>query len=169
MIEIIPNWHPIFVHFTVALITTSVGFYWLAYITYHLDRFPKTLTSEFVIVARWCLWIGAIVTVFTALAGFYAYYTVAHDEIAHQALYEHRNWALVTAAGILFVAGWSLWRYIKPKPKPPLIFPLTLLVVQAALLSTAWHGSEVVFRYGVGVMSLPHAAEVGHRHHHVHE
>lgn len=165
MIEIIPNWHPIFVHFTITLYTTSVIFYWLAYIAYHLKRFPKSLTSEFVIVARWCLWVGAIMTIFTVSAGLYAYYTVAHDEMAHQAMLEHRNWALVTAAGILFVAGWSFWRYIKPIKKTPLIFPLTLLVIEASLLSTAWHGSEVVFRYGVGMMSLPHGAEVGHHHH----
>jgi len=27
MIEIIPNWHPVFVHFTVALLSLAVGFH----------------------------------------------------------------------------------------------------------------------------------------------
>ena len=29
MIEILPNWHPIFVHFTVALLTVAVALYLL--------------------------------------------------------------------------------------------------------------------------------------------
>lgn len=37
MIEIIPNWHPILVHFTVALFSTSVGFYGLAYLISYLQ------------------------------------------------------------------------------------------------------------------------------------
>lgn len=69
MIEIIPNWHPIFVHFTVALFTTSVGFYSLAYLTAHLNIFSTAFTNEFEIVARWCLWIGALITIITVLAG----------------------------------------------------------------------------------------------------
>jgi hypothetical protein len=37
-------------------------------------------------------------------------------------------------------------------------------VVQTLLLITAWHGAELVFRYGLGVLSLPQAEEVGHHH-----
>ena len=51
MIEIIPNWHPIFVHFTVALLTMSVFFYGLSFVAPG-NRFYE----QWVSVARWNLW-----------------------------------------------------------------------------------------------------------------
>lgn len=165
MIEIIPNWHPIFVHFTVALFTTSVGFYGLVYITSRLNIASKSLIAEFAIVGRWSLWAGALITLFTVAAGLYAYYTVGHDETSHAAMQEHRNWALPTATAILLITAWSVWRYFHQQTVT-LSFFIILLIIEGALLSTAWHGGELVYRYGVGVMSLPQAEEVGHQHHH---
>ncbi len=104
MIEIIPNWHPIFVHFTVALFSTAVGFYVLAYLSARLKFKSAILTVEFETVARWCLWLAAFITIGTVLAGLYAYNTVQHDATSHHAMTIHRNWALTTAASILLVA-----------------------------------------------------------------
>jgi len=164
VIEIIPNWHPIVVHFTFALFTTSVGFYGLTYISSRLKIVSKPLNTEFEIVARWCLWMGAFATIITVLAGLYAFYTVQHDAVSHLAMKLHRNWALLTAAPILAAAGWSLLKYFHQKPIN-LTFIVILLVIEGALLSTAWHGSELVYRYGLGVMSLPKPEGTGHHHH----
>ncbi len=167
MIEIIPNWHPTLVHFTVALVTISVGFYLIAYLMSRFNAYPRILSSEFEIVARWCLWVGALFTIATVLAGLYAFYTVRHDETSHMAMLEHRNWALPTAVFILIAAAWSLRRFVKKEKDISLTFLLALLLVQGALISTAWHGGELVYRYGLGVMSLPATeAEPGHYHHH---
>ena len=136
MIEIILNWHPIFVHFTIALFTTSVGFYGLAYITSCLNIASQSLIKEFEIVARWCLWAGALSAIIAVAAGLYAYYTVRHDAAAHGAMLAHRNWALPTAAAIVVVAGWSAWRYFHQQTVT-LLFFLLLLIVEAALMSTA--------------------------------
>jgi uncharacterized membrane protein len=125
----------------------------------------KNITRELEIAGRWCLWAVAIITIGTIAAGFYAYSTVKHDEISHIVMTNHRNWALPTALCISLVAIWSLWRYIKQKPIN-VIFLSALLFTQGLLLSTAWRGAELVFRYGVGVMSLPQAEEVGHSHYH---
>lgn len=165
MIEIIPNWHPIFVHFTVALVTTSVGFYGLAYISARFNLVSKSLINEFAITARWCLWVGVLITILTVMAGLHAYYTVGHDETSHIAMHKHRNWALSTASALVLVAGWSIWQFFHQK-KLSLIFFLILLIVEGALLCTAWHGSELVYRYGLGVMSLPKSGNHGHHHHH---
>ena len=165
MIEIIPNSHPIFVHFTVALFTTSVGLYGLAYIFSRLNLASQSLINEFEITARWCLWVGALITLFTVAAGLYAYCTVGHDETSHAAMHIHRNWALLTASAILLITVWSVWRYFHQQTVT-LVFFLLLLLVEGALLSTAWHGSELVYRYGLGVMSLPKSGEHGHHHHH---
>lgn len=165
MIEIIPNWHPLFVHFTVALFSTAVVFYWLSFIVARITYFKPSLAQEFETVARWCLWFVALITIGTISAGLYAYYTVGHDEASHMAMTDHRNWAIPTAIAIILTAIWSAYRYFKQK-KFNLIFLFILLIVQGMLLSTAWRGAELVFRYGLGVMSLPQVEEVGHNHQH---
>ena len=164
MITIIPNWHPIFVHFTVALFSTSVGLFLLSYILNFIKKVPNSFITECNIVARWCLWLSALVTIITVSFGFYAYYTVKHDEISHIAITIHRNWAIATAISIYILAGWSIFSYIKRK-KITSLFLIFLIIGEGLLLSTAWRGGEVVYRYGIGVMSLPNAKEVAHHHH----
>lgn len=102
--EIIPNWHPIFVHFTVALLITSVGFYLLARFDFSEARQPRWST-----LANWNLWAGAAITVLTVAAGIYAFYTVDHDTPSHEAMIEHRNWAIPTFLYFFAMATWA-WR-----------------------------------------------------------
>ena len=106
-----------------------------------------------------------IIVIGTVLAGLQAYNTVKHDSASHLAMTDHRNWALLTAAAMVLVALWSLWRTYKQK-SIAITFIVVLFIVQGLLLSTAWRGAELVFRYGLGVMSLPQAEDVGHDHHH---
>jgi uncharacterized membrane protein len=165
MIEIIPNWHPIFVNFTVALFSTACALYVLTYLDSCFKIIPLKIISEFEIVARWCLWLVALITIGTVLAGFYAFNTVRHDEAAHIAMTIHRNWALATATGIVLAAVWSGWCYYKSK-KITILFIIGLLVVQTLLFTTGWFGGELVFRHGLGVLSLPKDGGEGHHHHH---
>ncbi len=41
-----------------------------------------------------------------------------------------------------------------------------MLIVQGLLLFTAWLGAELVYRYGLGVMSLPQSENEDHSHLH---
>lgn len=148
MFEIIPNWHPIFVHFTVALLSLAVGLFLLT----PLVRPP--LRTQWETVARWSLWFGAGFTVLTVLTGIDAYNTVAHDTPSHAAMTDHRNWAVVTAGLFLALAIWSVVCVRRGLPHGPL-FAVAIVVAGGSLASTAWRGGEVVFRYGLGVMSLP--------------
>lgn len=165
MIEIIPNWHPIFVHFTVGVFTTAFGFYVLAYLSSFLRIVPVKIVYEFEVVGRWCLWIAALMTFFTVIAGLHAYNTVKHDDISHVAMTNHRNWALPTAGLIMLLAIWSAWRYYKYKILT-IIFMIALFIIQSLLVCTAWRGGELVYRHGLGVISLPHEEGEGHQHHH---
>lgn len=159
MIEIIPNWHPVFVHFTVALLSVAVVLHLLA-----LARWPLAplLRMEAQVVARWSLWLGAGLSLVTALTGWLAYNSVEHDDLSHIAMTDHRNWALVTLALFVVLAVWSLWHWLTrraPNRGLSAVTFATLLAVGGVLLaSTAWRGGELVYRYGLGVMSLPNLA-----------
>lgn len=160
MIEILPNWHPIFVHFAVALWTLAVALHFMVF------ALPGGKTrQEIGVVARWLLWLGAVFGVITALAGWQAFNSVVHDETSHAVMEEHRNLALLTLVLFVVAAGWSLWRR-RAGRTPGKMFLLLLLVAGGFLSSAAWHGGELVYRYGLGVMSLPQPeVEGGHEHH----
>ncbi len=155
--EIIPNWHPIFVHFTVALLSLSVGLF-------IASRFLRgDLRQQWELVARWNLWFGVAITLLTVAAGFYAFNTVRHDEPSHLAMQEHRNWALATALWFLALA---FLLYRRRRSAPGVGQLLALVLGGSLLLSTAWHGAELVYRHGLGVMALPavEAGVAGHKH-----
>jgi len=124
--------------------------------------------AQWFIVARWTLWFGAIFTIVTGLTGLYAYNTVAHDTPSHAAMTEHRNWALVTIVVFLALAAWSALA-VKNKKTLGNYFVFLMLISGGLLGSTAWHGGEVVYRYGLGVMSLPKVEGEGHSHSHENE
>ena len=143
--EVIPNWHPIFVHFTVALLSISALLY-LAGLTL---KKPHLL-----IAARWNLWIGAVITIGTVIAGLDAYNNVAHDSASHAAMTDHKQWALVTAAIFITLAAWSVWKHRGAKTVRP-VFVALILVASILLGITGHKGGEVVYRHGTGVMRMP--------------
>ncbi len=142
---IIPNWHPIFVHFTIGLLSISALLYLVGLV---LKK------ENLLIAARWNLWVGAIITVGTVLAGLYAYSTVAHDGPSHAAMTDHRNWALPTAGGFAFLALWAAWKQRGAKTVSP-IFVAIMLLASSFLAVTGYKGGEVVYRHGMGVMRMP--------------
>jgi len=165
LIGFIPNIHPIFVHFTVALLSTSMGLFLLGFIISE-----RTWSERFLTVAQWNLWLGVGITVITIGTGLYEYYTVTHDELSHAAMTNHRNWTFFTAS-IFFVLGpWSLLTYWK-KRKIKSFFIATLVLATVMLMVTSWKGGELVYRYGLGVLSLPKVVEgtSGDSHDHSHE
>lgn len=159
MIEIIPNFHPIFVHFTVGLFSLSVG---LFVVTLFMNG---DLKEQWLTVARWTLWFGAGFTILTGLSGLDAYNTVDHDTPSHIAMTDHRNWAIATITLFLSLAAWSFMR-VRQQLALGTVFVGMMVIAGGLLGSTAWHGGEVVYRYGLGVMSLPKSDGEGHAHEH---
>lgn len=165
MIEILPNWHPVFVHFSVALLSVSVGLHLL-------DRVlpDGTLRRELAVTANWSLWLGALFAAITVVAGWFAYNSVTHDEPSHAAMTVHRNWGLATLAAFLALALWSGWmrRRATMPVRPGIIFLLLLVAGGVLLAGTAWRGGELVYRHGLGVLSSPvtEAQTDGHDHQH---
>ena len=162
MFEIIPNWHPLFVHFTVALWSLAVIFHLLE------PMLPEgNFRQQWSLYSRWSLWLGTGFGVVTAIAGWFAYNSVLHDAPSHEAMTNHRNWALVTLVLFIVLTGWSQW-YVRSQRLSGKFFLAGLLLGGVLLASTAWRGAEAVYRYGLGVMSLPQS-EVGDNDHGSHD
>ena len=95
MVEIVPNWHPVFVHFPIALVLVSVGLHLVA------PWLPARWREHCLVVAQWNLWLAAAAVVVTVATGWQAFNSVDHDDAGHAAMLEHRRWALITSAVVL--------------------------------------------------------------------
>jgi len=163
MIEIIPNWHPLLVHFTVGLLSTSSLFYVASAFLSHTNSWKQ----QWLNMANWSLWSGCLFAMGTAFAGWLAYNSVAHDSASHAAMTLHRNWALPTASTFLLLGLWAIINARKNR-RPGFLF-LTFSIIAAGLLTvTGWLGAEAVYRYGLGVKSLPVVAKGADGHNHSH-
>ena len=160
MIEIIPNWHPIFVNFTVALFVVSMLLHVMVLLAPNAPWRNACLAA-----AHWNLALGAVFALITVGTGLNAYYTVAHDSPSHAAMTDHRNWALATAGIIVSIALWQ-WTQRHRGTQPNVLLAITLVLAAGLLTVTAWKGAELVFRYGLGVMALVEAEGPGHSHEH---
>ena len=148
MIEIIPNWHPIFVHFTVALLLTSSVLFIVSKVL------PEsTYQKNCLIVARWNLWIGMVITIGTLIAGGDAFNSVINDTPSHISMTIHRAGGLITASCFFILAAWQI--KCRLHKNVSFIFLVCIIIASSLLLATAYKGGELVFRHGLGVMSLP--------------
>lgn len=158
MIEIIPNWHPVFIHFPIAFATAAVFLVALGSVFR-----TKPWANQCAIFGRWMLWAAAVFACIAAVFGWFAYNSVVHDDLGHLAMTNHRNWALAAVAALVLLAAWAM-RSRKTVNPPSYVFLILLLAAWSLVISAAWRGGEVVYRHGLGVMSLPEAEE----HHHIH-
>ena len=165
-IEIIPNWHPILVHFTIALLSVSV-------VLFLAESFVRKwkLHIQLVTVARWNLWLGSLAAIATVIAGFDAFNSVAHgSEAQHLAMLDHRNWALSTAALFIVLAIWSLSSSLRGKAdfrrSKNLVFVSLMAVAGLMLTATGYKGAELVYRHGLGVIPMQVGMTAGHNHSH---
>ncbi|WP_417461204.1 DUF2231 domain-containing protein [Kordiimonas sp.] len=150
---IIPNWHPLLVHFTVGLTVSSALFLVLSKLV------QKKHVTIFETAGKWTLWLGATITVLTVLAGIQAFNSVVHDDIAHKVMKVHRAWALGTAVAIILVAVWVY----KSKAISSAIIAASLALTSLVGV-TGYLGAELVYRHGLGVMRLPDTSGEGHDH-----
>lgn len=161
MPDIIPNWHPLLVHFPIALIAVSALFTLLAV----LPR-GEPWRAEWAAAGRLTLRLGALAAVAAAAAGWQAFNTVSHDDAGHAAMLVHRGWALASLALIVLLALWDVLRARAGKGAHG-AFAAMLVLALGGVAVTAWAGGELVYRHGLGVMALPQADEEaggGHEH-----
>ncbi len=163
MPEIIPNYHPLLVHFTIALLSISVVFYIAR------EGLPARhrWREQWLHMANWSLWSGSVLTLATVIAGWDAYNTVAHDTPSHEAMTLHRNWALPTAVLFLLLGVVRIYQ-VRNSTLPGKTFLSAAFIAAIMLMMTGWLGAEAVYRYGLGVMALPKVESGADGHNHGH-
>jgi uncharacterized membrane protein len=160
--QIIPNFHPVVVHFPIALTVIAFLLSLAAYV-----RPNHSSAAQLAAAGHFTLWLAAIGAATAVLFGWLAYNSVNHDDAGHAAMLLHRSWAVPTAIGLILLASWDVWKYRVNQLIPvPMLFILFLLAQSISV--TAWLGGEVVYRHGIGVLSLPASEGTGHSHHHEH-
>ena len=160
MIEIIPNWHPIFTHFSIGLLITSSALFLAGSLLHRRPAGARVTTA-----ARWNLGIGVLFAGVTIATGYQAYFSVGHDGPAHAAMTIHLKWAW--AAFVLFalaaILGWFDRQRIAGAG---LLLSTVLIAATIALSVTGYLGGENVYRHGIGVLRTPEIAGPGHSHSH---
>ncbi|MDE1900594.1 MAG: DUF2231 domain-containing protein [Alphaproteobacteria bacterium] len=153
---IVPNWHPLFVHFPIALLVAAAGLLAAAFFWKEGAVRSKLYQSGLI-----NLWLGTVGAGAAIATGLYASLTVQHDELGHMAITRHMHWALLTLALSLLTAAVAI--RFRRKDRPTTLMLALALLCAAAVGVTGYLGGENVFRHGIGVMRLPGAAE--HHHH----
>ena len=163
--EILPNWHPFFVHFTIALISVGSIFYILS----NLFSPSSTWGQEMRLFSVWSLVLAGFFTILTLIAGIHAYTTVAHDGSSHVAMTDHRNWGIATSV-LLFISLLVL-KFSSKTLTARILTSFVLIFLFSSLIITGYKGSHLVYKFGLGVQSLPasHSGHEDHHHNHEHE
>lgn len=134
------QWHPMAVHFPIVFLLAggAVQIVGLATRRPGLHR-----------IAAWHLWIGAL-SLWAALGlGVLAERTAPHVPLAWEMLHEHRELGFWTAGLFSALAlARLLWR-----SRLLMLQTAVWLIAAIVLVSTAWHGGELVYRFGMGVFS----------------
>ena len=164
MIEIIPNWHPILVHFTIALLAIATLLFVVSAVAGR-GRGQGRAMPGVEATANWNLWLGAVLTALTIAAGLQAAGSVTHDDAAHLAMEDHKLWALSTAGLFMLLALWNVVR-VRRSQGIGIAFVSLMLVALVGLAGTGLRGADLVFRHGLGVMSLPQVAGESGEHQH---
>lgn len=159
--SIIPNLHPAAVHFPIALTLIALLFSLGARMLRKHSAAPLLAAA-----GHFTLWFAALSAVVAAILGWLAFNSgLNHDDAGHAAMLLHRKWAIPTALGLVALAGWDAW---KARINQVMSFPAltALIVLSGAIATTAWLGGEIVYRHGIGVLSLPSTEGAGHSHEH---
>jgi uncharacterized membrane protein len=144
---ILPGWHPMAVHFPLALVVTAT----LLLVAARLLR-SESYAATLATVGTWNLCLGAVAALFALATGLAAMIDLHVGVAARQAISLHVKWAIFTTLALVLLAVWR-GAGSAQESRPSWIFMVLLLAATAALTVTGFRGGENVYRYGVGVHS----------------
>lgn len=153
---IIPNIHPVIVHFSVALLITSMVLFLVAYLRGETDK-----DHRLVYATRLIFWLGMGAILLTVMAGIQAFNSVDHDSASHAAMTDHKNWAF-GAFALFIVTAFMMWR--ERKAALGMASLICLIAANITLVTVAYKGGHLVYKFGLGVQSLPVTTSDSHDH-----
>jgi uncharacterized membrane protein len=139
------EWHPVAVHFPLALVTTGALALTASRMS-ALSRHGATLAT----VGTWNLCLGAVGALAALATGLAAVVDLDLGPAARAAVALHVKWAIFTAVALLLLAAWRGAGGAQDA-RPSRAFLAALWLVTAALIVTGYRGGENVYRHGVGV------------------
>jgi uncharacterized membrane protein len=141
-------WHPIVVHFPLALVISAAVFFLAARVLR-----SDALAANLAIVATWNLCLGAVAAVVALATGLAAVLDLDVGADVHQAISLHLKWAMFTTLLLVLLAVWRGAGTAQPS-RPSWLFVIVLTVAAAALIVTGYRGGQNVYDYGVGVKKV---------------
>jgi uncharacterized membrane protein len=144
------EWHPIAVHFPLALTTTGVAFLTAA-------RFWESRRATLATLGTWNLCLGALGMLIALATGLAALASVEVGSTARAAVSLHVRWAIFTSLGVLLAAAWR-GAGAAQDSRPSSGFLGVLWALVAALVITGYRGGQNVYEYAVGVSRAAVAA-----------
>jgi uncharacterized membrane protein len=144
-VNIVPGWHPMVVHFPLALVLIATPLLLAARL---LRR--EAIASTAAIVGTWNLCLGAIAAAFALATGLAALLDLDVSAAARQAIALHMKWAMFSTLALVLLAVWRGAGTVKGS-RPSWVFIIVLLAATAALVVTGYRGGQNVYEFGVGV------------------
>jgi len=132
-----PPFHPIIVHYPIALSMTSV----VADTTARLGGLPSLLP-----LGQWGMAIAAVGAVLAATAGYADMKRAGLAEETHVIVHLHMKIGLAVSTALVALA---LWRWLGQAPSA--LYLIVGWVVLAGVAIQAWLGGEIVYAHGGGV------------------
>lgn len=129
------DWHPIFVHFALALPLVASALYPMSF------ALPTARPA-----AHWCLGLGVAFLWLAVGSGMWATLLADAEGPARQAIALHQYWGWTTA--VLYSLALALIASLR---RVGALLLLTLALAAASALVTGWLGGENVYRHGIGV------------------
>jgi uncharacterized membrane protein len=144
----LPGWHPIVVHFPLALVVTGTAALLLARVL-GKQRYAAALAT----VGTFNLCLGAVAAVLALATGLAAVLDLHLALGARQSVSLHVRWAIFTTLALLLLAAWRGAGNAHDS-RPSWLLLIVLLAATAALVVTGYRGGENVYRYGIGVSTM---------------
>jgi uncharacterized membrane protein len=144
----LPNWHPLVVHFPIALVLSAT----LLLLAARLLR-GESLAASAAMGGTWNLCLGAAAALVALGSGLSAVLDLDVSAAARQAISTHLKWAMFTTLLLVLLAVWR-GAGTASRSRPSWLFLVVLIAAGAALSFTAYRGGKNVYEYGVGVKKI---------------
>jgi uncharacterized membrane protein len=151
----VPNFHPILVHFTIALFFTSVVLDVIGYLA---------KKESLKIVGWWNLLLAGIFAVPTVITGLVAEASLPHTDEAHRLMEIHKILGLIVLGALILLVIWRGFNRGALPARLSGLFLLVGIVGLSVMVAGAYYGGEMVYVHGMGVAPMMEQMASGHDH-----